>query len=137
MKKGLSVFLKNNAKYESLKTVEEKSVYIYTMQEGLIYRKLNIALTNDSDKELQSMMPLIRGINKYLTIGVKNDRYKVYRGGWLPKEYLKYFIKHSILRIPALWSCSKQKQVIKCFLLYLSLKYVNITCVFSFVVCDL
>ena len=107
------IILNNNLKYESLKTLNEKSVYIYTMQEGSMYRKLNIALTNDSKKELKSMIPLIFGINKYLTNGIKNDRmYKVYRGGWLPKDYLKFFIKDSILRIPALWSCSKQKQVI-------------------------
>ena len=76
-----------------------------------MYRELNIALTSDNDTELQKFVPLIRAINNYLNENPGNKEMTLYRGGWLPNEYLKYFIKNALLRVPCYWSMSTSKSV--------------------------
>ena len=104
--------------------INGKSVFMYTLNQGEIHKNINIALINDNDIELRSLMPLVGGINSYLAIHVTNmNNYIVYRGGWLPKEYLKYFIKGAVLRIPAFWSCTTNKEVMQAIFFYFILFY--------------
>ena len=122
--------LYNDPKYWNLGNPEEKAVYIFLKNETYLYRKLNMALIEDSNTKLQIYMPLIRGINKYLTKIIIIQPLTVYRGAWLPQKYLKYFIKYGVLRIPTIWSCNTNKQVTQtqhfffCVYFYLSALFV-------------
>ena len=112
--KKKEIDLRNYRKYETLQTVEEKSVYIYSLQKGLMYQKINMALKTDNEKELKELMPLICSINKYITTNsnVENtQQITVFRGAELGDDYLKCFIPNNVVRILPFWDFSTNKHV--------------------------
>ena len=107
-------------------------MYVNKMENTKLYQKVNIALIEDNNENLKSVMPLIRGIDKYVTTGDRNKQYKVYRGGWLPKEFIQCFTKNAVFRVPCIWSLSQNKSV-KCKISCLYFVF----CILYFLFCSL
>jgi len=88
-------------------SLDEKCIKLWTA-ESPVYPYLTQSLYEDDKKALDRMMPIIKGINKYLVTPTDKE-YICYRGSKMSKKMWNYYKAGNEYRAPACCAMSQEK----------------------------